>query len=314
VTDDGVADADLEPIVVPAALDGDRVDRAVAFATGWTRADVVTLIDAQLVLVDGKPVAKSHKLREGSVVEVLGAPQADAPPVGEPDVDVNVVYADDDVVVVAKPADLVVHPGAGHASGTLVNGLLARFPDIADVGDPMRPGIVHRLDRDTSGLLMVARSERAYDSLVEQLSERSVDRLYIALAWGHFGSPRGVIDAPIGRSEARRTRMAVRESGKPARTAYEVDRDFEKPVCSLVECRLETGRTHQIRVHLSAVGHPVVGDATYGGSRESIKVDRPFLHATTLGFDHPVTGERMSFTDPLPAVLQAVLDELDAGA
>jgi 23S rRNA pseudouridine1911/1915/1917 synthase len=161
---------------------------------------------------------------------------------------------------------------------------------------------------------MVARSARAYDALVEQLSERTVERLYIALAWGHFASPRGVIDAPIGRSESRRTRMAVRESGKPARTAYEVDRDFEQPVCSLVECRLETGRTHQIRVHLSAVGHPVVGDATYGGSRESIKVNRPFLHATTLGFDHPVTGERMSFTDPLPENLQAVLDDLDANA
>jgi 23S rRNA pseudouridine1911/1915/1917 synthase len=207
-----------------------------------------------------------------------------------------------------------VHPGAGHATGTLVNGLLARFPDLANVGDPMRPGIVHRLDRDTSGLLMVARSERAYDAFVEQLSERTVERRYIALAWGHFASPRGVIDAPIGRSESRRTRMAVRESGKAARTAYEVDRDFEKPVCSLVDCRLETGRTHQIRVHLSAVGHPVVGDATYGGSRESIKLSRPFLHATTLGFDHPGTGERMSFTDPLPENLQAVLDDLDASA
>jgi 23S rRNA pseudouridine1911/1915/1917 synthase len=303
----------LEPIVVPPALDGDRVDRAVAFATGWTRADVVTLIDAQLVLVDGKPVAKSHKLHEGMVIEVLGAPQPDAPPVGEPEVAVNVVFADDDVIVVAKPADLVVHPGAGHAGGTLVNGLLALYPEIAAVGDPMRPGIVHRLDRDTSGLLAVARSPRAYESLVEQLGARSVERHYVALVWGHFASPRGVIDAPIGRSEARRTRMAVRESGKPARTAYEVDRDFEKPVCSLVDCRLETGRTHQIRVHLSAVGHPVVGDATYGGSRESIKLGRPFLHATTLGFDHPVTGERLSFTDPLPANLQVVLDRLDAG-
>jgi 23S rRNA pseudouridine1911/1915/1917 synthase len=303
----------FEPIVVPAALDGDRVDRALALLTGWTRADVQHLIDAKLVLVDGKAVAKSHKLQEGAVVELLGAPTDDVPPAAEPGVEIDVRYADDDVIVVAKPAGLVVHPGAGHASGTMVNGLLARFPDLAAVGDPMRPGFVHRLDRDTSGLRMVARSTRAYASFVEQLSDRSVARIYNALVWGHLASPRGVIDAPIGRSESRRTRMAVRESGKPARTAYEVERDFEMPACSFLECRLETGRTHQIRVHLSAVGHPVVGDGSYGGSRESIKLSRPFLHATTLGFEHPATGERMSFTDPLPAELQQVLDGLGEG-
>jgi 23S rRNA pseudouridine1911/1915/1917 synthase len=204
----------------------------------------------------------------------------------------------------------VVHPGAGHAEGTLVNGVLARFPDVAAIGDPYRPGIVHRLDRDTSGLLVVARSPRAYDSLIEQISTRSVDRRYVALAWGVLSSPRGVIDAPIGRSTARRTRMAVRESGKVARTEYEVRTTYVDPECSLLDCRLETGRTHQIRVHLSAIGHPIVGDATYGGSRVSISLDRPFLHATHLGFDHPVTGERIAFDDPLPAALEEVLAHL----
>jgi 23S rRNA pseudouridine1911/1915/1917 synthase len=208
----------------------------------------------------------------------------------------------------------VVHPGAGHSSGTLVNGLLARYPDLAAVGDEYRPGVVHRLDRDTSGLLVVARSPRAYESLVEQLTSREVERMYIALVWGKLASPRGLIDAPIGRSEARRTRMAVRDTGKPARTSYEVQREFDTPTCSLLECRLETGRTHQIRVHLAAIGHPVVGDATYGGSRQPLTLDRPFLHAAVLAFEHPTTGESMRFEEQLPEELASVLARLsDAG-
>ena len=300
------------PIPVPAALDGDRVDRALAFMTGWPRAAVQQLIDDGAVLVDGQTVAKSHRLHEGNVLEVLAEPplDSDARPEPEPGVAVDVRFADDDVVVVAKPAGLVVHPGAGHARGTLVNGLLARFPGIETVGDPNRPGIVHRLDRDTSGLLAVARSARAYDSLVGQLAARTVDRVYAALVWGHLTSRRGMIDAPIGRSGARRTRMAVRDGGKEARTEYQVVEAFDLPQCSLVECTLETGRTHQIRVHLAAIGHPVVGDGTYGGSRDSIPLPRPFLHAGTLGFDHPATGERVQFVDPLPEELTAVLARL----
>jgi 23S rRNA pseudouridine1911/1915/1917 synthase len=302
------------PITVPAALEGDRVDRALSFMTGWPRAAVQELIDAGSVLIDGRPVAKSHRLHEGDVVDVLDEPplESDFRPVAEAGVDVDVRYADDDVAVVAKPAGLVVHPGAGHARGTLVNGLLARFPGIESVGDPMRPGIVHRLDRDTSGLLAIALSARAYDSLVSQLAARSVERVYVALVWGHLSSARGMIDAPIGRSGARRTRMAVRSAGKEARTEYHVVEAFATPECSLVECRLETGRTHQIRVHLSAIGHPVVGDGTYGGSRDQIPLPRPFLHAATLGFDHPVTGERVRFEQPLPPELQAVLERVGA--
>jgi len=303
-----------EPIAVPAALAGDRIDRALSFMTGWPRAAVQELIDDGEVLVDGEVVAKSHRLREGSLLQVLAepAPAADVRPEPDPDVEIETRFVDDDVVVVAKPAGLVVHPGAGNARGTLVNGLLAQFPGIESIGDPMRPGIVHRLDRDTSGLLAVARSARAYDSLVAQLSARSVERLYSALVWGTLASPRGMIDAPIGRSAARRTRMAVRDAGKPARTEYRVVEAFDSPVCSLLECALETGRTHQIRVHLGAIGHPVVGDGTYGGSRDSISLARPFLHAGTLGFDHPATGERLRFVEPLPPELLAVLDALGA--
>ena len=300
------------PIIVPVALDGDRVDRALSFMTGWPRAAVQVLIDEGSVTVDGHEVSKSYRLHEGDVLEVLAEPtlDSDVRPEADPRVEVDVRFADDDVIVVAKPAGLVVHPGAGHATGTLVNGLLARFPEIAGVGDPMRPGIVHRLDRDTSGLLAVARTARAYDSLVAQLAARSVERLYVALVWGRLSSPRGLIDAPIGRSGARRTRMAVRNEGKQARTEYRVVEAFEMPLCALVECKLETGRTHQIRVHLAAIGHPVVGDGTYGGSRDQIPMTRPFLHAATLGFDHPATGERLRFEEPLPHELQTVLDHL----
>lgn len=302
------------PIPIPAALEGDRVDRALSFITGWPRAAVQQLIDGGAVLVDGKAVSKSQRLHAGDVLEVLEEPpvESDQRPEPDPSVVVEVRFSDDDVAVVAKPAGLVVHPGAGHAHGTLVNGLLARFPGIESVGDPMRPGIVHRLDRDTSGLLAIARSGRGYDSLVSQLAGRSVERVYVALVWGHLSSPRGRIDAPIGRSGARRTRMAVRSAGKEARTEYQVIETFDLPECSLVECRLETGRTHQIRVHLSAIGHPVVGDGTYGGSRDQIPLPRPFLHAATLGFEHPATRERLRFEEPLPPELSRVLDDVRA--
>jgi 23S rRNA pseudouridine1911/1915/1917 synthase len=294
---------------VPGSLAGERVDRAVALLTGWSRADVAGLIDAGAVRVGGAPVAKSRRLAEGEEVEVEGVPEVDAPPEPEP-VDFPVVHADEDVVVVVKPAGLVVHPGAGHREGTLAAGLLHRWPEIAAVGDPMRPGIVHRLDRDTSGLMVVARTPRAYEALVGALAAREVERRYRALAWGRFDARRGTIDAPIGRSATRRTRMAVREAGKDARTGYEVLAQYEHPVCALVECRLETGRTHQIRVHLAAIGHPVVGDGTYGGDRHPLRPGRPFLHALALAFTHPVTGERLEFTDPLPPELAAVLEEV----
>jgi 23S rRNA pseudouridine1911/1915/1917 synthase len=295
---------------VPASLAGERVDRAVALLTGWSRSDVAALVEEGAVLVGGRPVTKSRRLAEGEEVEVAGEPVPEAPPVPEP-VEFDVLHADDDVVVVSKPAGLVVHPGAGHSGGTLAGGLLHRFPDIADVGDAMRPGIVHRLDRDTSGLMVVARSARAYEALTAALAAREVERRYRALAWGRFDTRRGSIDAPIGRSTARRTRMAVREAGKEARTDYEVLRQYDDPVAALLECRLETGRTHQIRVHLAAIGHPVVGDGTYGGDRPRLRPGRPFLHAWYLAFTHPATAERLEFSDPLPAELEAVLAGLD---
>ena len=294
---------------VPASLAGERIDRAVALLTGWSRADVAVLVEAGAVRIGGQPVAKSRRLAEGEEVEVEGAPDADNPPGPEP-VDFTVLHADADVVVLSKPAGLVVHPGAGHREGTLAGGLLHRYPEIAGVGDPMRPGIVHRLDRDTSGLMVAARTAPAYEALTAALAAREIERRYLALAWGRFDARRGTIDAPIGRSATRRTRMAVREAGKEARTGYEVVTQYEHPVCALVECRLETGRTHQIRVHLAAIGHPVVGDGTYGGDRNPLRPGRPFLHAHALTVTHPSTGERLEFSDPLPPDLAAVLSRL----
>jgi 23S rRNA pseudouridine1911/1915/1917 synthase len=298
---------------VPAALGGERVDRVVAFMTGLTRADVARLIDDGAVQLRGTVVTKpSAKVLEGDelaveVPEVVEAPAARP----EPDVDVPIVYEDDDVLVVDKPQELVVHPGAGNASGTMVAGLLARYPDLAGVGEADRPGIVHRLDKGTSGLLAVARTPAAYDSLVAQLSSRSVERRYLALVWGHPEPATGLVDAPIGRSKKDPTRMAVSSSGREARTRYELQRRFTEPVAvALVECRLETGRTHQIRVHLAAIGHPIVGDPRYRGKRAAFDTPRTFLHAHTLAFDHPATGERVSFRAPLPADLEAVLARL----
>lgn len=301
--------SDQEPIVVPESLAGERLDRAVALLTGWSRAEVQHLVVDEAVLVGGQPATKSHRLVAGEVIEVLSAPATPVLPGPEP-VPVDVRHVDAAVVVVAKPAGLVVHPGPGHLHGTLVHGLLDRFPEIATVGDPARPGIVHRLDRDTSGLLVVARTPEAYTGLVGALAAREVDRRYLALVAGEPASPRGVVDAPIGRSTRQRTRMAVREAGRPARTGYEVRAAWPGAAVSLLECRLETGRTHQIRVHLAAIGHPVVGDGAYGGRRLPDGPSRPFLHAFALGFTHPVDGRVLAFEDPLPDDLAAALDAL----
>ena len=295
---------------VPAPLDGQRIDRVVAMLTGLSRTEATALVQAGGVHVDDVVATKgAERIRTGQIVVIaLPEPVVDEGPQADPDVEFLVVYADDDVIVIDKPADLVVHPGAGHHEGTLVNGLLARYPELVEVGDPARPGIVHRLDRGTSGLLMVARTQAAYEALVAQLGARTVLRRYRALAWGHPESLRGLIDAPIGRSARQPTKMAVVADGKEARTSYEVEHLYSDPVeVAVITCRLETGRTHQIRVHLSAIGHPVVGDDRYHGIRQSLSCPRPFLHAEELGFDHPITGEHLVFESVLPDDLKAVL-------
>ncbi len=299
--------------VIPPALAGQRVDRVVALITGCTRAEASDLVASGVVRLNGEAVAsKSRRVGDNDAIEITWtAPDGPALPVGDESVRFEVLDEDDDVIVIDKPAGLVVHPGGGNLSGTLVNGLLARYPEIADVGDPARPGIVHRLDKDTSGLMMVARSPAAYDALVAQLTARAVERRYESLVWGHPEVPQGKVDAPIGRSVRDPTRMAVSEQGRDAVTRYEVLERYDQPVdVARLTCTLETGRTHQIRVHLMALGHPVVGDDRYGGRRESLVVPRLFLHAGRLGFAHPTSGEPMTYAVALPADLTGVLDGL----
>lgn len=300
-------------VEVPESLVGERIDRIVAMVTDVSRTEAARLVADGAVRLDGVVATRGadRLTGPGEIAVELGDGPQHVGPEPDPSVEIPSVYVDEHVIVIDKPADMVIHPGAGHTSGTLANGLLAAYPEIAQVGDPDRPGIVHRLDRGTSGVLMVARSQVAYDALVEQLAARSVDRQYRTLVWGHPESPRGVVDAPIGRSPKHPTKMAITEKGKPARTRYEVEANFHDPVVvSELVCKLETGRTHQIRVHMAAIGHPVVGDDRYRGARQSLPMARPFLHAERLGFDHPVTGERLEFTSDLPADLVKVRTRL----
>ena len=306
---------------VPAALDGERVDRALALITGLSRREVNAVLDDGRVSI-GRRVVTSHsrKVHSGEKLTVEGdlEPQGAAAPTADPSVEVPVVYADEAVIVVDKPAGLVVHPGNGNWTGTLVHGLLARFPDLGALADGEyldRPGIVHRLDKGTSGLLVVARTAPAREHLIGQLAGRTMTREYVALVYGTLESEGGVVDAPLGRSDTDPSRIRVQSGGRAARTRYEVESRFTEPVpTTLLRCRLETGRTHQIRVHLSSIGHPVVGDDRYGGRTRpggpQLPPGRPFLHAAALAFVHPVTGEEMRFTSPLPADLAEVLADL----
>ena len=295
---------------IPEALAGERLDRCVALLADVSRSVAATMIDGGNVRVDGAVVTSgSSRLVAGQRLSARRPEPVDPRPLPDAGVEFDVAYEDEHVVVVDKPAGLVVHPGAGHAAGTLVHGLIHRYPEIAAVGEPHRPGVVHRLDRGTSGLLVVARTAVAHAALVEQMAAHEPERVYLALVWGQPGSDHGTIDAPIGRSTRHPTRMTVTERGRSAVTHYTVERRFEDPrPVALVRCRLDTGRTHQIRVHLRAIGHPVVGDRDYDGGRPGIDPGRPFLHASELRFAHPVTGELVAVESPLPVELVRVLD------
>ncbi|MDH4181055.1 MAG: 23S rRNA pseudouridine(1911/1915/1917) synthase RluD [Betaproteobacteria bacterium] len=293
--------------VVPAALAGCRLDQALAqLWPAHSRSRLKAWIDAGRVTLDGAVAAPRRKLAGGETLVVRpsedAAPLRDAPEA----IALAIVYEDDDILVVDKPAGLVVHPGAGNRAGTLLNALLHHAGATAAL---QRGGIVHRLDKDTSGLMVVAKTAEAQTSLVRQLASRTVARHYVALARGDLAKG-VVVDAPIGRHPAQRTRMAVVERGKPARTHVDVIERFG--AATLVRCRLETGRTHQIRVHLAAIGHPLVGDPVYGRSAAALPAElrafrRQALHAERLELDHPRDGRRMAWTAPLPADFAALL-------
>jgi len=281
----------------------ERLDLYVAHhCPDVSRSRARRLIEEGFVTVNGRPVKPSRLLQRGDRVVVRVPPPTplDLEPEAIP---LSIVYEDHDLLVVDKPAGMAVHPGAGRSRHTLVNALLARCPDLTGVGGVLRPGIVHRLDKDTSGLLLVAKNDRAHTALSQQLKERTVEKGYLALVVGRLEPKEGVIEGAIGRDPRNRKRMAVVEGGRPARTAYRVREYLDD--CTLVEVTPSTGRTHQIRVHLAAVGHSIVGDAVYG--RPSPFVGRQFLHACRLGFHHPADGRRLVFESPLPPDLQEAL-------
>jgi 23S rRNA pseudouridine1911/1915/1917 synthase len=322
-------------ITVPGVLDGERIDRAVALLTGLSRSEVNRLIENHAAQVDGQVVvSRSRPLLAGQRLAVAVTAGSLTGPTPDHAVVFDVVHEDEHLIVVSKPPGLVVHHGAGQHGSTLVDGLLARYPELAllplsGAGDPWRPGIVHRLDKGTSGLMAVARTTVAYHHLGQQLRSRTAGRVYTALVSGLLESASGIVDAPIGRSARRPTTMAVSHQGRPARTSYRVVARYEgPPAATLIEATLETGRTHQVRVHLAAIGHPVIGDDRYGGNRTprgkpvvlepggmfrstrpALAAGRLFLHAHQLTLDHPAGG-RMTWFSPLPDDLERVLQPL----
>jgi 23S rRNA pseudouridine1911/1915/1917 synthase len=305
---------------VDAFTAGQRLDRWLAARLGsLSRARLQALIAGGHVRVDGAGSRASARLRAGQVVELEVPPPTSPEPRPEP-IALSIVYEDAHLIVLDKPAGLVVHPGAGNASGTLVNALLHHARDLSGVGGVLRPGIVHRLDRGTSGLMVVAKDDAAHQALARQFAARTVGKEYLAVVLGVPARRSGSIDAAIGRDPSHRKRMAAAAPrGREARSAYEVAEVLDG--AALLRVRIHTGRTHQVRVHLASIGHPVAGDATYGGrrtpgcrrreAREAVeRLGRPALHAARLAFDHPATGQRLSFESPLPPDLSELLEAL----
>lgn len=300
---------DIIKIQVASDDAGERLDAYLAEELdGISRAYIQKLIGEALVMVNGKTVKANYKTKVNDEV-ILQIPEPEVIEVEPEAMALDIIYEDGDVLVLNKPVGLVVHPAYGHYSGTLVNGLLAHCQDLSGINGKLRPGIVHRIDKDTSGLLMVAKNDLAHQSLAEQLKEHTVERAYIALVQGVVSEPGGMIDAPIGRHESERKKMAVvLKNAKQAITRYKVKERYAK--CTLVECQLETGRTHQIRVHMAYIGHPLVGDPLYGQRKNNLDFQGQALHAYLLGFVHPRTGESMRFQVPLPEGFQGTLNRL----
>ena len=284
--------------------DGERLDKYLdRTCPDLSRSRIKALISEGSAVLDGRPAKPATRLKSGQTV-VLEIPEAREGTLEPQLMPLNIVYEDGDLLVVDKPAGLTVHPAPGHPDGTLANAVLAHCPDLQGIGGAVRPGIVHRLDKNTSGLIVVAKNDLAHRSLSEQLKERSFTKEYIALTHGSVKPTEAIIDAPIGRSNANRQRMAVVEGGRDAVTRYRVMCHF--PAHTLVKVRPTTGRTHQIRVHFSSIGYPLVGDSTYG--KPDNKLNRHFLHASTLGFVHPSDGGYREFSAPLPLELAAFLE------
>lgn len=297
--------------------EGRRIDLYISANTQKSRSKVQRLINDGFVLVNDKRIKPGYKVRTGDRINVT-IPEEEAVTLKPEPLPVEVLYRDADVIVVDKPPDIVMYPAAGHTSGTVMNAVAYHAEMLASVGGPLRPGVVHRLDRDTSGVVVVALSDAAYYSLIGQFKERSIMRVYLALVLGHFKEGDGLIELPIGRSSSDRKKMSVRtRRGKPARTIWRVIERLKH--ASLVEVKLATGRTHQIRVHFSALGHPVLGDRAYGRvtsvrvDSSLVKIPRQMLHAESLGFVHPVSGEWLEFHSPIPEDMSGIISLMRSG-
>ncbi|NQG20221.1 RluA family pseudouridine synthase [Streptococcus suis] len=285
---------------------GVRLDKALADLTELSRSVANEQIKAGQVLVNGQAKKAKYTVQAGDVL-TYQVPEVEEVDYVAEDIPLDIVYQDEDVAVVNKPQGMVVHPSAGHTSGTLVNALLYHVKDLSAINGVLRPGIVHRIDKDTSGLLMIAKNDEAHTRLAEELKAKKSLRKYIAIVHGNLPNDRGMIEAPIGRSEKDRKKQAVTAKGKEAVTRFQVLERFGD--YTLVELTLETGRTHQIRVHMAYIGHPVAGDEAYG-PRKTLKGQGQFLHAQTLGFTHPRTGELVEFTADAPAIFKETLEKL----
>jgi 23S rRNA pseudouridine1911/1915/1917 synthase len=307
---------DRRELPVPEGLAGERLDAALSRLFGFSRTRAAELVGAGDVLVDGTPGVKSDRVRAGAWLDVVIPPPPGVPQVvAEPVPGMTVVYDDDDIVVVDKPVGVAAHPSPGWTGTTVIGGLAAAGYRVSTSGAAERQGIVHRLDVGTSGLMVVAKSERAYTVLKRAFKERTVDKTYHALVQGHPDPLRGTVDAPIARHPSHEYRWAVVADGKPSITHYETLEAHR--AASLLEIRLETGRTHQIRVHMAALRHPCVGDLSYGADptlAERLGLRRQWLHAVRLGFDHPTTGDRMELTSAYPPDLEHALEILRAEA
>lgn len=285
---------------------GERIDKALSqMEEAWSRSQISNWLDDERILVNGVNVKAKYKVRLGDIIEV-DIPEVEDLEIIPEDLNLEIIYEDADVLVVNKPRGMVVHPAPGHPSGTLVNGLMHHCKDLSGINGVARPGIVHRIDKDTSGLLMVAKNDVAHESLVNQLVNKTVTRKYTALVHGHIAHEKGTIEAPIGRDQKDRQKQAVVDNGKHAVTHFQVLENFGE--FTLVECRLETGRTHQIRVHMNYIGFPLAGDPKYG-PKKTLEFNGQVLHAGVLGFEHPVTKEYLEFEAPLPEDFKQLLEE-----
>ncbi len=299
--------SEVVQVTVAEEQKSERIDKFVAeINSEWSRSQVQQWIKDAVVTVNGKSVKGNYKVKGNDEITVT-IPEPEELDIQPEDMNLEVYYEDADVLVVNKPRGMVVHPAPGHTKGTLVNGLMHHCTDLSGINGVMRPGIVHRIDKDTSGLLMVAKNDMAHESLVNQLVAKTVTRRYKAIVHGVIPHDKGIIDAPIGRDKKERQSMTVDENGKNAVTHFQVLERFKE--FTLVECRLETGRTHQIRVHMKYIGYPLAGDPKYG-PKKTLDMNGQALHAGILGFDHPRTGEYIEFEAPIPEVFEEALNVL----